>query len=63
MNTFAGCTPPSDGLMDQQPGQPWTTCDAFLVPNGVTLASVGIRVGGAEIDETTAIDQATWAVS
>ena len=62
MKTFAGCTPSSDGLMDQQAGQPWTSCDAFLVPSGVTLTSVGIRVGGAEIYETTATDQATWAV-
>ena len=62
MKTFAGCTPPSDGLMDQQPGQPWTSCDALLVPTGVTLASVGLRVGGAEIDQATATDQATWAV-
>ncbi len=62
MNTFAGCTPSSDGLMDQQAGQPWTSCDAFLVPSGVTLTSVGIRVGGAEIYETTATDHATWAV-
>jgi hypothetical protein len=62
MKTFAGCMPPSDELMDPQAGQPWTGCDAFLVPTGVTLTSVGIRVGGAEIFATTATDQATWAV-
>jgi hypothetical protein len=32
------------------------------VSTGVTLTSVGIRVGGGEIFETTAADQATWAL-
>jgi hypothetical protein len=37
-------------------------CPAFLVPTGVTLKSVGAKVGGAEIGETTAVDQAIWMV-
>ncbi len=43
-------------------GQPYTLSTGLLVPTGVTVTNVGIRVGGAEIFETTATDQATWAV-
>ena len=46
----------------QDPDQQVTLCTGFLVPTGVTLKSVGAKVGGAEIFETTAVDQAIWTV-
>ena len=57
---FAGCT--------QTPGNPqdietYTFCVPFVVPDGQTIATVGIRTGGAELTlgQVTA-DQATWTV-
>jgi hypothetical protein len=44
------------------PDKSYTMCPAFLLPTGVTLKSVGAKVGGAEIGETTAVDQAIWMV-
>jgi hypothetical protein len=58
IGAFAECT--SAGSID--PDKSYTMCPAFLVPNGVTLKSVGAKVGGAEIGETTAVDQAIWMV-
>ena len=46
----------------QGPDQQVTLCTGFVVPTGVTLKSVGAKVGGAEIFETTATDQAIWTV-
>ncbi len=41
----------------------WCTgSDAFAVPTGITFTSVGVRVGGAEIDGSATTDQATWTV-
>jgi hypothetical protein len=57
---FAGCT--------QTPGDPqdvetYTFCVPFVVPDGQTIVTVGIRTGGAELalGQVTA-DQATWTV-
>ena len=58
IGAFAECTPA--GSID--PDKAYTMCPAFLVPTGVTLKSVGAKVGGAEIGETTAVDQAIWMV-
>ncbi len=44
------------------PDKSYTMCPAFLLPTGVTLKSVGAKVGGAEIGETTAVDQAVWMI-
>jgi hypothetical protein len=58
IGAFTECTPA--GSLDTD--QTVTMCSAFLVPTGVTLKSVGAKVGGAEIFETTAVDQAVWMV-
>jgi len=58
IGAFAECT--WAGSID--PDKSYTMCSAFLVPTGVTLKSVGAKVGGAEIGETTAVDQAVWMV-
>ena len=58
IGAFTECTPA--GSID--PDKSYTMCSAFLVPTGVTLKSVGAKVGGAEIGETTAVDQAIWMV-
>ena len=58
IGAFKECTPA--GSIDTD--QAYTMCPAFLVPTGVTLKSVGARAGGAEIGETTAVDQAIWMV-
>ena len=58
IGAFKECTPA--GSID--PDTSYTMCPAFLVPTGVTLKSVGARAGGAEIGETTAVDQAIWMV-
>ncbi|HEY7937702.1 MAG TPA: hypothetical protein VID26_11305 [Candidatus Limnocylindrales bacterium] len=57
---FAGCTQTAGGEQDTQP---YTHCAAFVVPDGRTLAKVGVKVGGAEIDSSLVpSDQATWTV-
>jgi len=58
IGAFAECT--SAGSID--PDKSYTMCPAFLLPTGVTLKSVGAKVGGAEIGEATAVDQAIWMV-
>ena len=58
IGAFAECT--WAGSID--PDKTYTMCPAFLVPTGVTLKSVGAKVGGAEIFEPTATDQAMWMV-
>ena len=58
IGAFKECTPA--GSID--PDTSYTMCPAFLVPTGVTLKSVGAKAGGAEIGETTAVDQAIWMV-
>ena len=58
IGAFAECT--WAGSID--PDQSYTMCPAFLLPTGVTLKSVGAKVGGAEIGEATAVDQAVWMV-
>ena len=58
IGAFAECT--WAGSID--PDKSYTMCPAFLLPTGVTLKSVGAKVGGAEIGETTAVDQAIWMV-
>ena len=58
IGAFAECT--WAGSID--PDKTYTMCPAFLVPTGVTLKSVGAKVGGAEIGEATAVDQAVWLV-
>ncbi len=57
---FAGC---SQTPGDSQDVETYTFCVAFAVPDGQTLATVGIRTGGAELSlgQVTA-DQATWTV-
>lgn len=52
---FTGCTATAG---DHQTGQPYTLCTGFLVPDGVTVTQIGVRVGGAEIGGLA--DQATW---
>jgi hypothetical protein len=59
IGAFTECTSMGSFMETDQAN---TICPAFLVPTGVTLTSVGVRVGGAEIAETTAVDQATWMV-
>ena len=58
IGAFKECTPA--GSID--PDTSYTMCPAFLLPTGVTLKSVGAKAGGAEIGETTAVDQAIWMV-
>jgi hypothetical protein len=58
IGAFAECT--RAGSID--PDKSYTMCPAFLLPTGVTLKSVGAKVGGAEIGEATAVDQAVWMV-
>jgi len=58
IGAFKECTPA--GSID--PDASYTMCPAFLLPTGVTLKSVGAKAGGAEIGETTAVDQAIWMV-
>ena len=58
IGAFKECTPA--GSID--PDASYTMCPAFLLPTGVTLKSVGAKVGGAEIGEATAVDQAVWLV-
>ena len=58
IGAFAECT--WAGSID--PDKSYTMCPAFLLPTGVTLKSVGAKAGGAEICETTAVDQAIWMV-
>ena len=58
IGAFAECT--WAGSID--PDKSYTMCPAFLLPTGVTLKSVGAKVGGAEIGEATAVDQAVWMV-
>ena len=58
IGAFAECT--WAGSID--PDKSYTMCPAFLLPTGVTLKSVGAKVGGAEIFEPTAPDQAMWMV-
>ena len=58
IGAFAECT--WAGSID--PDKSYTMCPAFLLPTGVTLKSVGAKVGGAEIGEATAGDQAVWMV-
>ena len=53
---FAGCTPTPGDPMDVQPGEPYTACMAIPVPTGITVASVGFRLGAG------AVDQATWSI-
>lgn len=59
IGAFTECTSIGSTMETDQPN---TICPAFLVPTGVTLISVGAKVGGAEIFEPTAVDQATWKV-
>lgn len=59
IGNFSGCTSPGSTMETDQSN---TTCPAFLVPTGVTLTSVGAKVGGAEIGAPTVVDQATWMV-
>ena len=56
---FNGCSSASTFMDTDQPN---TTCPAFLVPSGVTLVSVGVQVGGAEIGGPSSVDQASWMV-
>ena len=58
LGAFKECTPAGAQATDQTN----TICTGFLVPTGVTLKSVGAKVGGAEIFEPTATDQAIWTV-
>jgi len=58
LGAFKECTPAGS----QDPDKQVTLCTGFLVPTGVTLKSVGAKVGGAEIFEPTATDQAIWTV-
>ena len=58
IGAFKECTPA--GSID--PDTSYTMCPAFLLPTGVTLKSVGAKAGGAEIGETTAVDQVIWMV-
>jgi len=58
LGAFNECTPAGSLDTDQAD----TMCTGFLVATGVTLKSVGAKVGGAEIFETTAVDQAVWLV-
>jgi hypothetical protein len=58
LGAFKECTPAGAQDTDQTN----TICTGFLVPTGVTLKSVGAKVGGAEVFETGAEDQAIWMV-
>jgi hypothetical protein len=58
LGAFKECTPAGS----QDPDQQVTLCPGFLLPTSVTLKSVGAKVGGAEIGEATAVDQAVWMV-
>ena len=60
IGSFAGCTQTDDSEQDVQP---YTHCEAFVVPDGQTLTQVGIKVGGAEIfSSLVPTDQAIWAI-
>ncbi len=59
IGAFRECTSPGSTMDADQPN---TICPAFLVPVGVTLTKVGAKVGGAEIGDPTAADQAVWTV-
>ncbi len=60
IGSFAGCTQ-TDG--SEQDVQPYTHCEAFVVPDGQTLTQVGVKVGGAEIGSSLVpADQAVWAI-
>ncbi len=59
IGAFTECTSMGSFMETDQAN---TICPAFLVPTGVTLTSVGAKVGGAEIGETTAVDQAIWKI-
>jgi hypothetical protein len=59
IGAFTECTSMGSFMETDQAN---TICPAFLVPTGVTLTSVGANVGGAEIAETTAVDQAIWKI-
>ncbi len=57
---FQGCTQ-TDG--DPQDVERYTFCLAFPVPDGQTLAKVGVVTGGAELGGSPApTDQATWTI-
>ncbi len=57
---FAGCAQTPNNPQDVET---YTFCVAFVVPDGQTLANVGIRTGGAEIESSLVpTDQATWSV-
>jgi len=59
---FQGCTNNPEEI-DAVQSQPYTNCQAFVVPNGQSLKQVGIRVGGAELFMgQVSADQATWIV-
>jgi len=59
IGAFTECTSPGSTMDTDQPN---TICPAFLVPTGVTLTSVGAKVGGAELADPAAVDQAVWTV-
>ena len=59
IGAFTECTSPGSFMDTDQPN---TICPAFLVPTGVTLTTVGAKVGGAEIGDPAAVDQAVWMV-
>ncbi len=63
IGSFAECTQTAGGAQDVGVGQPYTSCPAFILPDGVTVSSVGVKVGGAEIfSSLVPTDQATWTV-
>ncbi len=55
LSVFSGCTA-STGYT---PGQPETVCTGFLVPTGVTVASIGYGVEGVDIGGP---DDLVWTV-
>jgi hypothetical protein len=60
IGAFAGCTQTSGAEQDVQP---YTHCEAFVVPDGQSLTQVGVKVGGAEISSSLVPnDQAIWAI-
>jgi hypothetical protein len=63
IGSFAECTQTAGAAQDVGVGQPYTSCPAFVLPDGVTVSSVGVKVGGAEIfSSVVPTDQATWTV-
>ncbi len=59
-NGFQGCT---QAVGNGQVGPQATYCLAFPVPDGQTLTSLGVKVGGAEIGMgLVPHDQATWLI-